>query len=354
MMHILDRYIRHTVISATVLVVWVLTGVECFAQLITEVPFVGIHQYDAMMMLYYIVMQLPAIVYMAFPIAAFIGCLLGMGRLATASELTVMRANGVSIGQITWSVIKAALLMLIVITAFGEFAAPQLQVKADVMRAKALHKPSSMQAKSKIWLHHQNSYIYIDRVKSATEIAGVSQFFFKDKKLDRLRYAKTGRKIGKRWQLYDIVSTKITQTHTYTDHAQTAWLNFNFTPNKLHDYEGMTLQGSVLELHDIVKLRKSAGLVATLFQLTFWQRVIQPITTIVMICLGVPFVFGSLRSVSATVRVVAGIAVGITFYMLNRFFGPVTLLYQFPPVLAAFCPTLLFLSIYAYMLRRIS
>lgn len=353
-MQILNRYIRSVVVSATVMVILVLLGVECFAQLVGELPYVGTQSYTVAKMLEYIVMEMPAVLYMAFPIAAFIGCLIGLGRLASGSELTVMRANGVSIGQITWSVVKAALMMVVVVTVVGEFVAPQLQVRADLMKAHALNKSSRLEAKDQIWLHHANNYIYIDDVAGPNHVNGVNEFKFKGDQLHELVYAQSADKEGRRWQLHNVVATVLDPKQTQVIHHQQGWLNFNFTPNKLHEFKSMTLQGSLVYLWEVVKLRKSVGLVATLFELTFWQRAIQPITTLVMICLGIPFIFGSLRSVSTTVRLVTGIAVGILFYMLNRFFGPVTLLYQFPPILAALCPTLLFLALYAYMLRRIS
>lgn len=353
-MQILNRYIRNVVMSSTIVVVLVLVGVECFAQLVGELPYVGSHHYTVLKMLEYILMEMPAVLYMAFPIAAFIGCLIGLGRLANGSELTVMRANGVSIAQITWSVVKAALIMVIIVTAIGEFIAPQLQVNADLMKAHALDKSSRLQAQDNIWLHHNNNYIYVGDVEGATHINQINEFKFQGTQLTEMLYAQSAQKIGTRWQLHDVVATLLHGDHTQVIKHKLAWLNFNFMPNKLHKFKSMTLQGSLVYLWEIVKLRKSAGLVATLFELTFWQRAIQPITTLVMICLGIPFIFGSLRSVSTTVRLVAGIAVGIVFYMLNRFFGPITLLYQFPPVLAALCPTLLFLALYAYMLRRIS
>lgn len=353
-MHILNRYIRNIVISSTIVVVLVLVGVECFAQLVGELPYVGSHEYTVAKMLEYILMELPAVLYMAFPIAAFIGCLIGLGRLANGSELTVMRANGVSIAQITWSVVKAALIMVVLVTLIGECVAPRLQVDADLMKAHALDKTSRLEAQDHIWLHHNNNYIYISDVESPTQISDINEFKFNGQQLVEMIYAQSANKIGLRWQLHHVLATVLRGDHTQIFKHRLGWLNFNFTPNKLHEFKSMTLQGSLVYLWGVVKLRKAAGLVATLFELTFWQRAIQPITTLVMICLGIPFIFGSLRSVSTTVRLVTGIAVGILFYMLNRFFGPITLLYQFPPVLAALCPTLLFLAIYAYMLRRIS
>ena len=351
-MRILNRYIRGMVISATCLVVLVLTSLECLMQLLTELPDVGHEHYTLLVMSQYILMNLPALVYMMFPIAAFIGCLLGLGRLATGSELTVMQANGVSVAQVSWSVVKAAIIMSLVVTVIGEVVAPRWQVEATAIKENALNKAGTFQNSNEIWLREGDTYLYIDHVANAQQIFGVSEFMFQGHILHEMLFAQSGQKVGNHWQLQNVSKTLLKDDHTETQHEKTEWLYVNFAPNELQPYNNMTLQGSIIDLWHTIHYRESAGLLATLFQLTFWQRVIQPITTLIMICLGIPFIFGSLRSVSATVRLVAGIVVGIVFYMLNRFFGPITLLYQLPPFLGAACPTLLFFGIYAYMMLR--
>ena len=122
-MRILDHYIRASVIWASCLVVLVLAGIESFIEFIGELPSIGVAQYDILSVFAFVGMQIPTDVYQLFPVAGFIGSLIGLGRLATTSELIVMRAAGVSIARIGWAVVKAALLMLIVVTIMGEWFA---------------------------------------------------------------------------------------------------------------------------------------------------------------------------------------------------------------------------------------
>jgi lipopolysaccharide export system permease protein len=340
------------IISSTLLVVAVLINLECLIQLVSELPDVGNAHYTLFVMFQYVVMNLPAILYMMFPIAAFIGCLLGLGRLATGSELTVMQANGVSKGQITWSVIKAAIIMSLVVSVIGEVMAPRWQMEATAIKERALNKRDVLENTNQIWLHYNNVYLYIDHVIDASHISRVSEFIFQGDKLQAILFAKSGNKINNHWVLHYVSKTILDEHHTEKQQEDTEALHFNFVPNKLQPFNNGSLQGSVVDLWHTIQYRHSAGLLATLFQLTFWQRVIQPVTTLIMICLGALFVFGSLRNVSATIRLVFGLVMGIIFYMLNRFFGPITLIYQLPPFLGAICPTLFFLSIYIYTLLR--
>ncbi len=351
-MQILNRYIRHVVLSSTLVVVIVLLGVESLGQLIAELGIAGTNNYGIDVVLMYILMQLPAVLYFMFPVAAFIGSLIGLGRLASGSELTVMRANGVSIAQITWAVVKTAIMMLIFVTFIGEVLAPRLQIDAELMRSDALNKKSYFMVEGDIWLKHDNRYVHIDAIQDATHMSGISDFVFNGMQLLSAAYAESATKLNNHWQLNDVSKTIFTPKHTRIEHHKTEWLGLKLEPNKLHSFEEMSLEGSLVDLWQVIRVRKEAGLINSLFQLTFWQRIAQPITTLVVICLSIPFIFGSLRSVSTSVRILTGVGLGFVLYMCSRFFGPIVLLYQFPAWLAALLPTLLFFIVYLFMLRR--
>jgi len=72
-----------------------------------------------------------------------------------------------------------------------------------------------------------------------------------------------------------------------------------------------------------------------------------------MLFLAIPFIFGPLRSVTMGLRLVSGVVVGFSFYMLNQFFGPFSLVYNVPPFVAALLPSLLFFIIGVFLMRRV-
>jgi len=55
----------------------------------------------------YMVFILPGKAYVLFHTSILLGTLLSMGHLASSSELVILRAAGVSVARITWSVMKA-------------------------------------------------------------------------------------------------------------------------------------------------------------------------------------------------------------------------------------------------------
>ena len=89
------------------------------------------------------------------------------------------------------------------------------------------------------------------------------------------------------------------------------------------------------------------------YKLAFLQRVIQPFTTMVMMVLAIPFIFGPLRSSTMGSKLLVGATVGFSFHILNHFLGPVSTVFQWPPELAAIGPTFIFAFIGLYLMRRV-
>ncbi|MFW0088568.1 MAG: LPS export ABC transporter permease LptG [Coxiella endosymbiont of Haemaphysalis qinghaiensis] len=350
-MRLLNRYIRETVISATWLVVLVLLGVEIFMEFIDQLSKIGLAHYGLKQAFLYVLTQLPSDLYQLFPMAGFLGCLIGLGRLASSSQLIVMQAAGVSISRMTGSVVKAVLLMIIVVTFIGEFIAPRLESKGTLMRSLALSQTIGYQALGGVWLHDRNSFIHIDSINSKNTIRHVSNFQFNQHQLLSAAFAPEGRYSGGRWVLYHVKQFLFMPTRITKNQISQLPLQIMFDPQQLQQGRKTVDEQSIIELYYTIRYCIQAGLQTNSFIFAFWQRTIQPFATVVMICLGVPFIFGSLRQASMGLRVLTGVIIGFAFYMLNQFFGPFAMVYQLPPILAALMPTVLFAIACAILLR---
>ncbi|MCK4608570.1 MAG: LptF/LptG family permease, partial [Gammaproteobacteria bacterium] len=104
-MKLLRRYIGTTVIGTILMVVLVIISLEMFINFTSEFSDMGTGNYGLMRVIIYVFMCLPGAIYQFFPMAGLLGSLIGLGLMASRSELIVMRAAGVSLVQITGSVI---------------------------------------------------------------------------------------------------------------------------------------------------------------------------------------------------------------------------------------------------------
>ncbi|MBT8131779.1 MAG: LptF/LptG family permease, partial [Gammaproteobacteria bacterium] len=94
-MTLLDRYILAGVLRGTVLVLLVLLVLNSFVSFIGQVDNVGQGSFTMADAIGYVLLTMPTIVYDLLPIATLLGALLGLGNLASHSELIVMRAAGI-------------------------------------------------------------------------------------------------------------------------------------------------------------------------------------------------------------------------------------------------------------------
>jgi lipopolysaccharide export system permease protein len=351
-MRIIPAYVRNIVISAIFIVTITLVGIESFMEFVNELPDIGKQDYGIVQATLYVLMQLPSDIYQLFPIAGFLGGLLGIGRLATNSELIVMRASGVSVIRIAMMVAKTALILLFLMSVIGEWWAPRLQYQANIMKLNDLHKQVS-EDQRELWFRHGHSFLHLEHVLSPNQVADIINYAFNaNNELVSTTRAEYAKYIHHHWELYHVAVSNLTENKITTLHFKQTALDFDFKPILLQQLNRDPDQENLIELWKNIKSHHQAGLLATRFELNFWQRVLQPITIFVMICLGVPFVFGSLRQASTGARIIVGITVGFGFYMINRFIGPLTLVYQWPPYLVAALPPTLFMSLCIFLLYR--
>jgi lipopolysaccharide export system permease protein len=149
------------------------------------------------------------------------------------------------------------------------------------------------------------------------------------------------------------VKTSIQKDKAINQQFPVATWKLNLTPNYLNvglvEPEAMTLR----KLADYSLYLRHNHLQASSFQLEFWKRIFQPLTTLVMILLAIPFVFTAPRSMSMGKRILAAIFIGFTFYIVNAFVGQFSIVFQFPPVIAAFIPTFLFAGVGFMLMLRV-
>ena len=98
-MSVLTAYLMRTILSGTAMVLLVLLSLAGLFEFISQL---GETQgdYGVVQALMYSVLRLPQLSFEMLPIAALIGSLLGLGGLASSSELVVIRTAGISVARL--------------------------------------------------------------------------------------------------------------------------------------------------------------------------------------------------------------------------------------------------------------
>ena len=354
-MQLIKKHIGLTVILAILLVLVAITGLQIFITFITQLGEIGTGNYNLWQAILYVPLTLPINVYNLFPMIALLGCLLGLGHLASHRELIVMRASGVSLLQITWSVLRAAVLLMIVMVVIGEVLGPPAMHLAQIHKKIAKSGGQALKTPHGFWMRNHHTFIRIENVLPGKQLQGITQYQFNPQnRLISISFAKSASYQNKNWLLSNMVKTSFDPNNLISSQIinQKVWhvkLNAQLFNMMQIDPDEMFLP----KLYKLIQYRNSHGLRIQSDELVFWQRIFQPFSALIMIFLSIPFIFGPLRSVTMGLRIVIGVLTGFSFYLINQFFGPFSLVYQLPPILGASLPSVLFLMIGFLFMRNV-
>lgn len=354
MLKLLDFYIGRTLVTTTFLTLASLVSLSGVIKFIDQMNDVGDGAYGIWEACLYVLFSMPRDVEVFFPMAVLLGSLLGLGMLASNSELTVMQAAGVSKLQIGFSVLKTAIPLMLLVMALGEWGAPYTQKMAREMKMIATSGGNILATQYGVWAKDNSSYIYFGRIDGEDKIHGVNVWYFnKDNKLINYVYANSAQYLsGKFWRLNGAKETHFRQDRITKESFDVERWKTNLTPDKLSVVTVKPEELSLTGVYDYVNYLKDSHQDASRYELAFWRKVFQPLTIAVMMLLALSTVFGPLRSVSTGARVLSGIILGFGFYTADQVLGPMSLVYNFPSIIGAVGPSLLFLLFAIYMLQR--
>src|SRR5690554_7336349 len=311
------------------------------------------NNYQILDALWFVALTLPRRVYDYLPLGAFMGCLIGLGGMASSSELTVIRAAGVSIKRVVWSAMKPALVIVLAGVLIGEYLAPPAERAAQSHKAVALGAGQSVASAHGVWHREGNTFMHLNAVQPNGVLHGVSLFRFgDDRKLEVSSFAERAIFQGDHWLLEKVVSTRIEDDRTLrNEHAALRW-ETGLSPEVLSVLivkpENLSMSG----LYTYATYLGEQGLTAARYWLAFWKKALMPLGTAVMVLVAISFIFGPLRSVTMGFRVFTGLLVGLLFKYMQDLLGPMSMVYGFNPLVAVLAPILVNALVGAVLMRR--
>ncbi|WP_434928456.1 LPS export ABC transporter permease LptG [Shewanella sp. HL-SH2] len=352
-MNIIDLYISRIILTTSALCLLVLTGLSGIIKWVDQLRLVGRGSYSMMDAGVYVLYLVPRDIEMFFPMAVLLGALIGMGMLASNSELVVMQASGMSRLQITMSAMKTAIPLMIMVMALGEWGAPVAEQSAKELQATKISGGSLIKSDRGIWAKDGDLFVNIGEVQDINKLNNITLYKFDEQsKLVRLTQAKHADFKQDEWQLTEVTTTHLSEDRIELVETPTEQWRSTLTPDKLGVVsvkpEALSIQGLLgyLEYLEVNQQDPSR------YELALWRKIMQPITVAVMMLVALSFVFGPLRTVTMGARVLLGVVAGFSFYISNQIFGPMSMVYDLPAVVGAVTPSILFTSLAFYYIRK--
>lgn len=348
----LDRYIGAQVFLAILAVLGVIVALALLFAFIDEMGDVQ-GNYGVGDALWYVLLTAPRRIYEMLPMAALIGCLIGLGTLASNSELTIMRAAGTSIGRIVWAVMKPMLVLMLVGILIGEYLAPWSENMAQASRSLAQGAGEAQTAKRGLWHRQGQEFVHINAVQPGGVLYGVTRYHFDDQRhLLSSSFARRATFQGQYWQLEEVVTTSFHERSTEVNKAKQERWDIELSPQLLNTVVMEPDSLSISGLWRYIHYLKDQGLNNGQYWLAFWTKILQPVVTAALVLMAISFIFGPLRSVTLGQRVFTGVLLGFVFRIVEDLLGPSSLVFGFSPFFAVLIPAACCALAGLYLLRR--
>lgn len=349
-MSVFSRYLATSILSGIGLALCVLISLDFFFTIVNEADDVGRQNYGWLQALGYLLLLLPGRSIEFFPAAVLIGSLLSLGNLASNNELVAIRAAGVSIGQIAWSVVRLGAVLMILLFVINEFVVPQTNKMAEQTKQQALGiAPSTL---SSTWLRSGDYFIEVTQQLGQNHYGGVRLFEVSREPaitaiidVDELRY------IDNQWQATGVIHRQLQSDRIVISDQLNVDLDLSPRLLTVLNTDPETL--SIIELQQYIDYLQLNRLDATLYKLTFWLKLAGPLTTLIMLLIALPFVFGFLRSINTGQLLLIGILLGLSFFIIIRISSYAGQIYGLNPLVSAFAPLIVFLALSLWGLRRV-
>jgi lipopolysaccharide export system permease protein len=349
-MKIYVRYLGREVLGAILLVLFALVALYGFFDLIESLKDVGRGTFGVGHAFAYVALLLPGRFYELMPIAALIGALYALSGLARHSEITVLRASGVTTRELLSVLFKVAALFAVLAILLGETLVPFCDRIAQEMRIKAIRGVVATQFGSGLWVKDGRAFV---NVRSATPDARLEHVrvyqFDAQNRLQYVMEAEHGAYLGPgEWHLEKVVRTvldmhgELPGAHVESE-ASVRWASA-LTPEIISvlmvEPERMSIVSLVTYLRHLWANHQKTDR----YEIAFWKKFVYPMAALVMVALALPFGYTHSRMGGASLQIFGGVMVGVLFHMLNGLFSSLGMIHSWPPLASAVAPSLLFLG----------
>ena len=342
-MSVLDRYIVRAILGAVALVMIVVLVLGALFVFIDQQDDVGTGNYTALGAFWYTLLNLPQLAYELLPIVALIGSLLGLGSLARGSELTVVRATGVSVVRLASIALLAGLLLLLFEVLRGEFLAPPLQQAAREGKAFSKLNNVSFGGGSGAWVRDGDLILNVAGQSSERQF-GSMQIFELSPQHRLLSIGHADRSVAAakgKWLLSDYTESRfqddLVTARPPGERVLESNVSAGFLGLAVEDPKQLTGRA----LWRLITYFRSNGLDTREYTFAFWSRIARTVAVVFCVLLAIPFVLGSLRSAGTGTRMLMGLLLGVGFFLLQRLIESGTIVFNLNPVVLAWLPTTL-------------
>lgn len=303
----------------------------------------------------------PSLIYLIAPLGVLLAVLITFGLMEKSSELTAMKATGISIYRATLPVVMLCAIFATGLFIFDQLYIPQTNRRQEILRNEIKGKPAQtyLQADRK-WIFGQNDDIYYYQAfdPDTNHFAGISIFQFDPVsfQLKRRIYAQHAHWENslRKWVFAagwvrslhgaSIEEYRTFDVATFNDlHEDPSYFKKEVKESSEMNYD---------ELRSYIADLQQSGFDTVRLKVQLQKKIAFPLITLVMAVLAIPFA-ASGRKGGALAGVAIAIGIAIVYWIMAGLFEAMGNANQLPALLAAWAPDFIFALAGGYLLLRV-
>ena len=298
-MPILDKYVLKQLLEVFLMGVIIFTSIifasETFTQLIKQITLYGIPFNIAFMM---IILNLPQVFVMTIPISTLFATVMTVNRLSLNSEVTVLKACGISISRIAKPIFVFAIVMTFVSFFISEVIVPATSMTSKHLAIYSLQKKHVPEGRMNFIIKDADKnnvlkrLIYIEECKDKT-LNNVTLIDLSDKDAIQIVQAKTGKTGALGWifnggVIYTISRTgKVFNTSLFDD--STVSFGIENADGLVKETASQYNFFKLLKYINKNKINKEfVEKLKVKYQVDLYDKIALPVTTIALTLVGIP------------------------------------------------------------------
>lgn len=351
-MKIYRRYLAREMSGAIVLVLAGFLALFGFFDMIGEVKNVGENSYQLHHAIAFVALRLPGRIYELMPIAVLVGTLYSLSTLARHSEITVLRASGLSTQKLLITLIQVAAVFALFTFVVGEIIAPPSERAAQQLRLQQKGKAVGQDLRSGLWVKDERNFINVREVLPDTRLRGIRIYDFgEDAKLRSVTEAKEGvYQPPASWRLTGVVRTVLHDDRSELVNMPDMEWRSALNPDILAVLMVSPERMSLLNLSAYIRHLSENNQKTQRYDIALWKKIVYPLAALVMVALALPFGYTHNRVSGVSLKIFSGVMMGVLFHMLNGLFSNLGAINSWSPVVSAMAPSALFMLAAAGMI----
>ncbi len=292
--------------------------------------------------------RLPTIVERLIPLSVLVGSTMGVLALATRSELVVLRAIGMS----PFRIVALGLPVCMMVVGAHFLLADRIAPASE--RAFIEWWDPLGSKYRRLWLSGENGLVRIGSISGDATVLTNLDLFERDADGNMIARtsAKSARYENGQWRLFDVTEIPIKPGSKATPRPKgKTWVN-GPSPQVLLDLVAGPEQLSKTTLEQIMNVSWSSSAQPSVYSTELARRSAGPLASLAMMLIVAATVRGLNRTGGPQIGALVGLAVGLTFLIVDGIFGSLGRAGWLDPNVAAWAPFVIFTSFAVVFLMR--